>query len=65
MEEARRLQLRLVPLNKMLVTDYGIAGIKLAQDLRGYYGGPTRLPLLPVGEQGREEISALLKSAGL
>jgi len=64
-QEARRLQLQLVPLNKTLVTDYGIAGIKLAQDLRGYYGGPTRLPLLPVGEKGRAEIATLIKSAGL
>jgi 4-hydroxy-2-oxoglutarate aldolase len=62
-DEARRLQLELVPLNKALVTEYGIAGIKLAQDLRGYHGGPTRLPLLSVGEQGRKEIAALLKSA--
>ena len=65
MDEARRLQLRLVPLNKSLVADHGIAGIKLAQDLRGFHGGPTRLPLMPVGEKGRAEIAALLESAGL
>ena len=64
-DEARRLQLDLVPLNKLLVEVHGIAGLKHAQDLRGYYGGPTRLPLLPVDEKGRAEIAALLKNEAL
>lgn len=63
-DEARKLQLDLVPLNKALVEVHGIAGLKHAQDLRGYYGGPTRLPLLPVDEKGRAEIAVLLKKAG-
>jgi 4-hydroxy-2-oxoglutarate aldolase len=63
-EEARRLQFDLVPFNKLLVEIHGIAGLKLAQDLRGYYGGPTRRPLLPVDEKGRAEIAALIKKAG-
>jgi len=63
-DQARELQLDLVPLNKALTETYGIAGLKHAQDLRGYYGGPTRLPLLPVDEKGRAEIAALLKRAG-
>jgi 4-hydroxy-2-oxoglutarate aldolase len=64
-DDARRLQLDLVPLNKALVEVYGIAGLKYALDLRGYYGGPARLPLLPVDDKGRAEIAALLKEAGL
>jgi 4-hydroxy-2-oxoglutarate aldolase len=64
-EEARNLQLDLVPLNRLLVEVSGIAGLKHAQDLRGYCGGPTRLPLLPVDEKGRAEIAALLKKMGL
>jgi 4-hydroxy-2-oxoglutarate aldolase len=63
-DEARKFQLDLVPLNKALVEVHGIAGLKHAQDLRGYYGGPTRLPLLPVDEKGRAEIAVLLKKAG-
>jgi 4-hydroxy-2-oxoglutarate aldolase len=63
-DDARNLQLDLVPLNKALVEVYGIAGLKYAQDLRGYYGGPARLPLLPVDDKGRAEIAALLKKAG-
>lgn len=63
-DAARSLQLELVPLNKALVDVYGIAGLKYAQDLRGFYGGPPRRPLLPVDEKGRAEIAALLKKAG-
>ena len=63
-EESRRLQLDLVPLNKALMETYGIAGLKYAQELRGYAGGPTRLPLLPVDEAAKREIAALLKKMG-
>lgn len=64
-DDARNLQLDLVPLNKSLVEVHGIAGLKHAQDLRGYYGGPVRLPLLPVDEKGRAEIAALLEKIRL
>jgi 4-hydroxy-2-oxoglutarate aldolase len=63
-DEARKLQLDLVPLNKALMETYGIAGLKYAQDLRGFYGGPVRLPLLPVGDRAKQEIAALLEKAG-
>ena len=62
--EARRLQLELVPLNKALMEAYGIAGLKYAQGLRGYHGGPTRLPLLPVDEAAKREIEYLLRELG-
>lgn len=64
-EEARELQLDLVPLNKALTETYGVAGLKHAQDLRGYCGGPTRLPLLPVEEPAKREIESLLRKLGL
>jgi 4-hydroxy-2-oxoglutarate aldolase len=64
-DEARTLQLDLVPLNKALMETHGIAGLKYAQDLRGFYGGPTRLPLLPVREAAKLEIAGLLRKLGL
>jgi 4-hydroxy-2-oxoglutarate aldolase len=64
-EEAKKLQLDLVPLNKALVEVYGIAGLKHALDLRGYYGGPVRLPLLPLDENGRRDIETQMRSLGL
>lgn len=64
-DEARRLQLDLVPLNRALMETYGIAGLKYAQDLRGYYGGPARLPLLQVADAAKAEIAGLLRALGL
>jgi len=63
-EEARRLQFELIPLNKMIMESYGISGLKYALDARGYYGGPVRLPLLPVDDKAKRDISALLKTLG-
>jgi 4-hydroxy-2-oxoglutarate aldolase len=41
----------------ILVTDlYGVAGLKHAMDLNGYYGGPPRLPFTPVSLDARHEI---------
>ncbi len=41
----------------ILVTDmYGVAGLKHAMDLNGYYGGPPRLPFSPVSLEARAEI---------
>ncbi|MDP9170904.1 MAG: dihydrodipicolinate synthase family protein [Acidobacteriota bacterium] len=41
----------------ILVTDlYGVAGLKHAMDVNGYYGGPPRLPFTPVSVEARAEI---------
>ncbi len=41
----------------ILVTDmYGVPGLKHAMDLNGYYGGPPRLPFVPVSSDARREI---------
>jgi 4-hydroxy-2-oxoglutarate aldolase len=41
----------------ILVTDmYGVPGLKHAMDLNGYYGGPPRLPFVPVSMDARREI---------
>ena len=42
----------------VLVTDlYGVAGLKYAMDLNGYYGGPPRLPLMPLSAEAKAEIA--------
>ncbi|HOW85254.1 MAG TPA: dihydrodipicolinate synthase family protein [Candidatus Aminicenantes bacterium] len=64
-DRARELQLDLVPLNKALTETYGIAGLKHAQDLRGFWGGPPRPPLLPVDDAASAEIAAILRRLGL
>ncbi len=60
-EEARKLQYRLIPLNRALTETYGIPAIKYALDLRDYCGGPCRAPLLPPDEKARETIRKLLE----
>ncbi len=59
-EEAKKLQLDLVPLNKALTQTMGIPAIKYALDLMGYYGGPARLPLQPLKENEKKQVEALL-----
>jgi len=59
---ARALQDKVMAPSKILGPMYGISGIKYAMDRLGYYGGSPRPPLLPVGEQGRREIDAMLAS---
>jgi 4-hydroxy-2-oxoglutarate aldolase len=40
----------------LVTVKYGIPGLKYAMDLNGYYGGPPRLPLVPVPPAARAEI---------
>lgn len=45
---ARDKQDALTPTSKRVVSEMGIPAVKYAMDLNGYYGGPCRLPLLPL-----------------
>jgi len=64
-EEARQLQLQLVPLNNAVIKDYGISGLKYALDLAGYFGGLPRSPLLPLISEGKKQIENILKNLDL
>jgi 4-hydroxy-2-oxoglutarate aldolase len=64
-EEARRLQLRLLPVNRAVTTRWGVPGLKAAMDLLGWYGGPPRAPLLPLGDAEKGELRPILREAGL
>lgn len=61
-EKAHSLAQKLIAPSKMFGPQYGIAGLKYALDRLGYFGGSTRLPLLPIGESARREIDALLSN---
>jgi 4-hydroxy-2-oxoglutarate aldolase len=39
----------------------GIPALKYAMDLNGYYGGPARLPLLPLTAAEKTEIEQLMR----
>jgi 4-hydroxy-2-oxoglutarate aldolase len=59
-EKARELQLLLTAASKSIVSDAGIPGVKYAMDLRGYHGGVGRRPLLPVPEEKKQSIAAVV-----
>jgi 4-hydroxy-2-oxoglutarate aldolase len=59
-EKARELQLLLTAASKSIVSDAGIPGVKYAMDLRGYHGGVGRRPLLPVPEEKKQSIAAIV-----
>jgi len=65
LEEARSLQLDLLPFNKAIMEGAGIPGLKHALDLRGFYGGPARLPLLSVDEQVKSDVAAHMRRLGI
>lgn len=44
-DEAAELQRRMIPVNAAVTARFGIAGLKAALDILGYYGGPVRSPL--------------------
>jgi 4-hydroxy-2-oxoglutarate aldolase len=58
--KAQTLAQKLVVPAKMLLMDYGIAGLKYAMERLGFYGGLPRLPLLAVSDAGKVEIEAML-----
>jgi 4-hydroxy-2-oxoglutarate aldolase len=65
LEAARKLQLKMIPVNQAVTAVYGVPGLKVAMDMLGYFGGDPRLPLQPASEKEKSEIEAILKKAGL
>ena len=59
-EQARELQNILLKASKLIVSEAGIAGVKFVMDQRGYRGGIPRPPLLPLTEEGKKRLIALL-----
>ncbi len=45
---------------KYVVNQRGVAGVKYAMDLNGYYGGSPRLPLLPLTAAQKDEVARLV-----
>lgn len=64
-EEARALQLRLLPANAAVTSRFGVPGLKVAMDMVGYYGGPPRSPLQPLAQEARAQVAQALIDAGI
>jgi len=59
-ELARLKQERIVKAAQRVVGELGIPGMKHAMDLNGYFGGPVRLPLLPLTAELKSEVEHLM-----
>jgi Dihydrodipicolinate synthase/N-acetylneuraminate lyase len=53
-------QQQLALASKTIASENGIAGLKYAMDLRGYFGGVPRLPLLPLPDEKKQQIHKLV-----
>ena len=65
LDKARQLHYLLNKLNKSVSGSFGVAGVKYAAEVAGYYGGDPRKPLLPITEEGRQSIRKAIEDAGL
>jgi 4-hydroxy-2-oxoglutarate aldolase len=59
-EVAGLKQARIARAAQRIGGELGIPGLKYAMDLNGYFGGPVRLPLLPVTADVKTEIEQLM-----
>lgn len=57
---AEEKQQLIAPVNKRIVGDLGISGVKYACDFNGYFGGRARSPLLNLNAEEKAEVERLL-----
>src|SRR5271169_1434629 len=62
---AREKQERIVKAAERIVGGLSIPGVKYAMDYNGFYGGPPRLPLLPLTADKKAEVEQLLANIRL
>jgi dihydrodipicolinate synthase/N-acetylneuraminate lyase len=60
-ELAKLKQQRIVQASQRVVGELGIPGVKYGMDFNGYFGGPARLPLLPLTGEAKGEVERLLE----
>jgi 4-hydroxy-2-oxoglutarate aldolase len=65
LDRARQLHYMLIKLNKSVSGSFGVAGVKYAAEVAGYYGGDPRKPLLPITEEGKGFIKKAVEEAGV
>lgn len=64
-KEAKKLDVYTRELSKNAAGKYGVAGVKVAMDLLGYFGGDPRIPLLPLNDEQKAELKVVLEKEGL
>lgn len=63
--EAREIQKGILGLNALVTSRYGVAGLKAALDMIGYFGGLPRRPMLPATESEKAEVRKALEKLGV
>ena len=63
--QALELQKRMLPVNKAITAKYGVAGLKAAMDMLGYFGGEPRAPLSVLNDADTEQLKQILVNAKL
>ncbi|MDK2919394.1 MAG: 4-hydroxy-2-oxoglutarate aldolase [Candidatus Petromonas sp.] len=63
-EEARKLQLKMMEINFMVTGKFGIPALKAALDMLGYKGGYPRRPLRPLSDENKRNIERVLREYG-
>ncbi|HLJ86384.1 MAG TPA: dihydrodipicolinate synthase family protein [Candidatus Angelobacter sp.] len=61
-ELARSKQESAAPAARKVVSELGVPGVKYAMDLNGYYGGPPRLPLVPLTAEQKLDLERHMSS---
>lgn len=54
-------QRKIAAASSAVTSKHSIPGLKYAMDLNGYYGGPVRLPLIPLAPAAKAEIESLFR----
>jgi dihydrodipicolinate synthase/N-acetylneuraminate lyase len=57
---AREKQERVKMAAQRVVGELGVPGVKYAMDFNGYYGGPARMPFLPLSGEQKAEVERLM-----
>lgn len=60
LELARQKQERIARAAERIGASFSIPGLKYAMDFNGYFGGPVRLPLLPLTGEIKAEVEQLM-----
>lgn len=59
-ESGQKMHEKLCNYNEKTSGSFGVAGVKAAMDLVGFFGGDPRIPLLPITAEEKEGIKAFL-----
>jgi len=65
LEEAKKLQQRMVEPNFTVTGRFGVPGLKIAMDLLGYQGGNPRRPLRPLSDENKRIVEQVLTEYGV